>query len=1143
VGRLHDLLAGLDEDRLRRGKQFERICKWFLTNDSLYQHQVRRVWLWDEWPGRWGADAGIDLVVEDREGSLWAVQAKAYDPAYSVTKADVGTFLSESSRPQFSYRLLIATTNRVGSTARRTLAAQEKQAGLLLLADLEAAQVDWPSSPAALRPKAPKRKRPRPHQAQAIRAVDKGFAADDRGQMIMACGTGKTLTALFIAERLKAERTLVLVPSLSLLAQTMREWTANASEDFDYLLVCSDDTVSDPDAAVSSTSDLSFPVTTDAEDIARFLRRRSGRRVVFSTYQSSPRIAEAYRLGGVPRLDLAVADEAHRCAGRVSSDFATILDAGAIPAHRRLFMSATPRYFTGRVVREAKEADFEVASMDDSDTFGPVFHSLSFGEAIERDLLSDYQVAVIGVHDATCREWAERGRFVTLDGTAVTDARRLAGQIGVAKAMRRYKLHRTISFHSRVARARDFASSLTEVVRWMPADQRPEGSLWAQHVSGEMSTGQRTISLERLRQLDDDAVGLLANARCLAEGVDVPTLDGVAFIDPRRSEVDIVQAVGRAIRKAENKTKGTIVIPVFIDAEEDPDAALDDSAFKPVWDVIRALRAHDEDLTEQLDSLRRELGRGASSVTLPPKIHLDLPARVGLDFASAFEVRLVERTTSSWEFWIGLLEAFAHQEGHSRVPTKYSTPSGFKLGSWCDHCRAMRKADRLSAERVAALDALGFVWDIYQDDFDLGLAELSAYVQAHRDARVAWDHTTSSGFKLGGWCVGRRAQRKACTLNATRIAALDALGFVWDPYQEDFDHGLVELAAYVQEHGDARVSQHHSTPSGFSLGSWCNARRGHRKAVTLSIERIAALDALGFVWDPSQDALDRSLAELAAYVQEHGEARVPWDHTTPSGFKLGTWCVSRRADRNAGTLSAKLVAALDALGFIWDPRQEDFDRGLVELAAYVDAHGHARVPQGHTTPSGFKLGTWCHARRADRNAGTLSAKRVAALDALGFVWDPLQGEFDRGLTALSAYVQVHGDARVPVGHSTPSGFKLGGWCRNRRTNRKAGTLSTQRIAALDALGFIWDPRQEDFDRGHAELAVYVQEQGDARVPVKHSTASGFKLGGWCRNRRTERKAGTLSTQRIAALDALGFVWDPVREGFDRKPRRVRSGAR
>ena len=215
------------------------------------------------------------------------------------------------------------------------------------------------------------------------------------------------------------------------------------------------------------------------QEIAAFLRRRSGPRVVFATYQSSPQIAKAFRLGRVPAFDLVIADEAHRCAGRVSSDFATILDAEEIKARRRLFMTATPRYFTGRVVREAKEADFEVASMDDEAAFGPVFHRLGFAEAIERDLLTDYQVVVVGVDDATYRDWAQRGRFVTIDGTKVTDARTLAGQIGLAKAMRRYDLHRTITFHSRVKRAREFAHSLPEVIAWMPARQRPKGHLWS----------------------------------------------------------------------------------------------------------------------------------------------------------------------------------------------------------------------------------------------------------------------------------------------------------------------------------------------------------------------------------------------------------------------------------------------------------------------------------------------------------------------------------------------------------------------------------------------------------------------------------------------------------------------------------------
>ena len=320
---------------------------------------------------------------------------------------------------------------------------------------------------------------------------------------------------------------------------------------------------------MANTSDLGFPVTTDAEEIAAFLRRRSGPRVVFATYQSSPQIAKAFRLGRVPAFDLAIADEAHRCAGRASSDFATILESEAIKARRRLFMTATPRYFTGRVVKEAKEADFEVASMDDEAKFGPVFHRLAFAEAIERDLLTDYQVAVVGVDDATYRDWAQQGRFVTIDGNEVTDARTLAGQIGLAKAMRRYDLHRTITFHSRVKRAREFARDLPQVIAWMPARQRPTGHLWSDYVSGEMPAGQRHVLCDTSAS-SNRANGVLANARCLAEGVDVPTLDGVAFIDPRRSEVDIVQAVGRAIRLAPDKTVGTIVIPVFIDTDARP---------------------------------------------------------------------------------------------------------------------------------------------------------------------------------------------------------------------------------------------------------------------------------------------------------------------------------------------------------------------------------------------------------------------------------------------------------------------------------------------------------------------------------------------------------------------------------------------
>jgi predicted helicase len=477
------------------------------------------VWLWDEWPGWWGKEAGIDLVAEDRDGKLWAVQAKAYDPKYRVTKSDIDTFLSESSRKQFSYRLLIATTDGLGPTARRTIDAQEKDVDVVGLTGLLESAVSWPDSIADLRPSPkPKRAKPRDYQRDAIRDAVKGFKTSDRGQLIMACGTGKTLTSLFIHEKLGCQRTLVLVPSLSLLKQTMKVWRVNAKAEFEALPVCSDETVEhNEDAVVSTTSEIGVPVTTDPAEIAKFLRRRSGPRVVFSTYQSCPQVAAALARGRVPGFDLVVADEAHRVAGPVSSDFGTVLDAKAIKAKRRLFMTATPRYFTGRVLKAAQDAELEVASMDDEARFGKVFHRLSFGKAIKRDLLTEYQVVVVGVDDATYREYAEKGTRVRLDENMKTDARTLAGQVGLAKAMRKYDMHRMISFHSRVSRAREFAAEIPEVITWMPARQRPTGTLWSDFASGEMTAGERHIRLRHLSHLDDGERGLLANARCLAD--------------------------------------------------------------------------------------------------------------------------------------------------------------------------------------------------------------------------------------------------------------------------------------------------------------------------------------------------------------------------------------------------------------------------------------------------------------------------------------------------------------------------------------------------------------------------------------------------------------------------------------------------
>jgi superfamily II DNA or RNA helicase len=1145
VGAFNDLLARLDPDPRVRGKQFEHICKWFLANDPVYKHELRRVWLWDEWTGRWGGDAGIDLVAEDRTGKLWAIQAKAYDPAYRVTKRDVNKFLAESGREVFAYRMLIATTNLIDHIGERTIQDQEKRVSFFRLNDLQAADVDWPASPTGLRPMRPRKPaRPYDYQREAINKVVKGFASADRGQLIMACGTGKTLTAQFIREKLAAERTLVLVPSLSLLKQTLNVWRANCTAEFVSLPVCSDDTVArDDDVALEHTSDLGVPVTTDPSEIAAFLRRRSGPQVVFATYQSSPQIAKAFTLGRVPEFDLVVADEAHRCAGPVSSDFATVLDPTEIKAKRRLFMTATPRYFTGRVLKAAQDADYEIASMDDEAKFGTVFHKLSFGEAINRDLLTDYQLTIIGVDNATYQAWAERGAFVTLDGVEVTDATTLAGQIGLAKAMKKYDLHRVISFHSRVKRARDFANSMPDVLAWMPARQRPKGELWSRHASGEMPAGDRYVLLQHLGRLDDGGRGLLANARCLAEGVDVPTLDGVAFIDPRRSEVDIVQAVGRAIRKSEDKTIGTIVIPVFIDTDADPEAALDDSAFKPVWDVIKALRAHDEELGEQLDELRRAMGRGGSRPRLPDKIHVDVPERVDAAFAKAFDVRLVKLTTAPWEFWFGLLEQYVAENGHAHVLQSYAV-NEYPLGKWVNKQRAIRAKGNLDTDREHRLEKLpGWAWEPKADRWEQAFSRLLDHVQVHGHACVPLAYIVDD-FALGRWVIKQRARYAEGALDRDRQSRLQRLpGWTWDTVADKWEEGFRRLVGYVELNGHARVPPDFIA-DGYKLGPWVANQRTKQNHGTLDADCQSRLQHLpGWTWDPFADKWEEGFRRLLEYIRSTGHTNISAKETF-GGYRLGQWVTLQRQGYRSGKLDKGRQQRLQEIPeWTWTPAFGQWENGFQHLEQFVAAEGHSRVPQTYAAVDGFRLGSWVNTQRAQHNNQKLDPARAELLAKLpGWVWKASEAKWEAGFQHLQEFAQTHGNVSVPTDYEI-GGFRLRDWLANNRA--KFDKLNPERRHRLQSLPG-WDDYSHDvkWEKAYKYLAAYVEQHGDARVERAY-VVDGYPLGTWAMTQRLEFKKGKLATERVNLLAALpGWDWDrranKWEEGYDRLVKHIKE---
>jgi superfamily II DNA or RNA helicase len=1122
VATLDELLAGFASDR-DRGIGFEELVTWFLSTEPVYAARLRRIWLWRNWPGRWGVDAGIDVVAEATDGGLWAIQAKAYGSRYAIKKRDVDTFLAEAGRPQFTYRLLVATTNRIGATALRTIEAQPNT-GLLMRSDLEAAAVDWDGFASARAPRRPKPKKLRPDQREAVGDVVRGLGRIGRGQLIMACGTGKTLVSQRVAERLDASRTIVLVPSLGLLAQSLREWTTNAEASFEWLCVCSDETVpAGLDAPVEHTADLAVPVTTNPAEIAKFLRRRS-RLVVFATYQSSQRVALAQTEPRVPPFDLAIGDEAHRCAGRVTSEFATVLGDDAIRARKRLFMTATPRTFTPGLQARARQAGVDIVSMDDETMFGPVLHRLSFAAAIDRDLLTDYRVVVAGVDDATILNMVRDGQIVATDDGLDTDARSLAAHVVVAKATRDFDLHRVITFHSRVARARQFATDHSRVTAWLPDDQRPSGHVHCDYVSGDMPTGMRSARLDALRHIENGERAILANARCLTEGIDVPTLDGVAFIDPRRSQVDIVQAVGRAIRRSDTKTTGTVIVPVFVSSAEDPEAALNGSDFAPVWSVLNALRSHDEMLGEAIDELRIQLGRTGRLGDLPSKIVIDLPTSVGEEFATALRLRIVERASREWEFWYGLLAGYVDREGHAAPPADHRE-HGLQLGRWVTGQRGYARRGLLDDERAARLAALpGWVWNTRDAAWDTAMAALKDYARTHGHTLVP--HALVVGnIRLGRWVIQRRMDHTYGRLSEYEEAQLEALPrWTWDLKETKWERGLEALCSFVEREGHGRVPTGW-VEAGYPLGVWCQNVRAFGRRGQLSRDRRTAIEKAspGWAWHTHEAAWEEGYRRLLEYVDDHGHAQVPAKYRLPDGYGLGVWTSKQRLAGGAGELDVERYLRLSGItGWSWDPLTERWDHAYGLLLQFANREGHAIVPDGHVE-DGFPLGSWTWIQRSAYRRGELDVSRAERLDAVsGWIWELREQAWSNGYGALRAYVDRTGSAVVPFGHREHN-YELGRWVHKQRTRR--ASLTDEQRAALEQLpGWSWDARSTRWDTGFKHLINYLEQHGTVRVPKDHVEA-GYLLGSWVSVQRQRGRTGQLRPERRERLEGVpGWTW-------------------
>lgn len=654
MSKFSEVLEHLRENqpKAKYGIAFEKLMVNYFRTDPTLKAQFDEVYRWSDWQYNGGApDTGIDLVARRIDDGTWvAIQCKFYMPTTRLAKADLDSFFEASGRSfntesgpeHFGSRIVISTTDHWSSHAEEALANQLIPTSRIGTAAIAESPINWdvafPGSEIQINLSQRETFEPRPHQQEAIDSAMAGFATHDRGKLIMACGTGKTFTALRLAERVADEsggkaRILFLMPSISLLSQTLKEWTAQGRLDMRTFAVCSDSKVSRK-AEDIATYDLEVPVSTNGIQIAeRFEsgKRAKGLHIVFSTYQSLPAVHEAQQQG-LDDFDLVICDEAHRTtgitlAGEDASNFVRIHDADYIKAKKRLYMTATPRLYDDSVKGKAQDHSAELASMDDEAIYGPEFYRLGFGEAVEKGLLTDYKVLVMTVDESVAADAMARSQNsqinLTLASAMIGAWNGLAKRSGSLQGKKGGFDENVAPMQRAVAFARDIKTSQTiaDAFPQLINMQRElleekavlndvslhnvDVSISAQHVDGGMNALERGTKLSWLESpAAEQHTRVLTNARCLSEGVDVPALDAVIFFNPRNSMVDVVQSVGRVMRKSEGKDYGYIILPVAVAPDVSPAQALNDNArFKVVWQILNALRAHDDRFNAKVNSI------------------------------------------------------------------------------------------------------------------------------------------------------------------------------------------------------------------------------------------------------------------------------------------------------------------------------------------------------------------------------------------------------------------------------------------------------------------------------------------------------------------------------------------------------------
>lgn len=1096
-----------------RGDVFEVFAEAYLA--AVRKHDFRSVYPQDSAPakklryvGLTRKDLGADGVAESILGGWCAYQVKFRSGRQGLNWEEMATFFGQADSSRLKHRFLLTNVDVLPSKAlelrERFTAIRGSDFEKLDQNDFRIIEDYLTGSSSQLRNSEDFKRHE--HQDEALRSIQTRLATASRACVFMACGSGKTLVALWAAEQSAARKVLVLVPSLALMKQVLGEWMKHTAwKSMAYLSVCSDSSVDTGlDEIRINPIECDFPVGTDASQVRRFLRTPfNGVKLVFTTYQSAQVVADGMRAEDV--FDLAIFDEAHKTAGREGRRNTFALADRNIRIKKRLFFTATPRHFNPF----NKDADGVMAkaySMDDPFVYGETAYKLTFRDAVNAKIIVPYKVIVsVITSDQVTKEALGRGA-VLIDGEDIR-ARQVASQLALKEAINKFSARHVFTFHHRVNAAKSFVATGPEGIA------RHLSGFATAYVDGSMSAAVRDGIVREFREA---AVAILANARCLTEGVNVPGVDMVAFISPRRSRIDIVQAAGRAMRRAGDRKKvGYILLPLYVETAhgESIEEALVSSRCEELWEVLQALAEQDEMLADVIREGRRRKGIfGHSDANFGDFIEV-IGEDINLErLRQAISVEAIARLGTNWDEMFGALVAYKSEFGDCYVPADFDRNRS--LGIWAGTQRALYGRKKLDPGRVRLLEELGFDWDPHATQWSEMYQALSKYREAHGNCNVPQKYPANQ--QLAMWVGVQRLKYKKGGMPPERLRNLESIGFIWDPLEAIWDERFQELNAFKSIHGHSNVSsKFYLQPE---LGSWVTRQRVLYKNKSLRSDKILRLQSIGFQWTPYQDRWREMYSALLEFKEKNGHCNVPRTYKIKKG--LSVWVTKQRVSYFNKSLRKDQCDQLESIGIDWDPVETRWKQQYQELKRFHEVHQHCSVPDAVSTHRALSI--WVKRQRFLEKRGKLPGEKVRLLNALGYEWDPGGVRWDQMFLELKRF-------KAQNGHCNPTANKAGNqelvnWVIIQRVFRNKGKLAEDRIGKLDRLGFCWDMLTAKWEGMFSGLLAFRNRFGHCNVPDKF--ADNPSLGSWATTQRMIWKKGKLSPERIARLEKIGFVRDP-----------------